>query len=273
MGLSFVATLSERPTNQATVRDRRCRIGRLIAIFVALLHMLMAVTAVNTKSPTFDEPQHLAAGLSFWKTNDYRLDPENGTLTGRWAALPLVFSGAKFVSLNDDVWQHADDGGVAHKFLYELGNDPDHMMAQARLVMSLFGAALCLLVYRVTREFFGVTGALIAETFLAFDPNFLAHSALITSDVAASFFFTATIWTCWRLIQKISLNNLILAATGLSGLFLTKFSAPIVLPVLVVISILQISSPAELAIHLGRFQTTVSGVHKKLVAVSATWLV
>jgi len=55
----------------------------LIAILIALLHAAMAVTAVNTKSPTFDEPQHLTAGYSYWVTNDFRLDPENGNLPAR----------------------------------------------------------------------------------------------------------------------------------------------------------------------------------------------
>src|ERR1700719_4853277 len=57
----------------------------LLAILIAVLHAAMAVTAVNTKSPTFDEPQHLTAGYSYWVTNDFRLDYENGNLPQRWA--------------------------------------------------------------------------------------------------------------------------------------------------------------------------------------------
>src|SRR5690242_13152816 len=272
MDFSGVTALSEPGTNNATVRDRRYAVAWLIALLVALLHAFLAVTAVNTKSPTFDEPQHLAAGFSYWKTDDFRLDPENGMLSGRWAALPLVFGGAHFVPLEDNAWRHADDAGVAHEVLYQAGNNPDRMMAQARLMMSLFGAALCLLVYRIGCEFFGLIGGLVAEVFLAFDPNFLAHGALVTSDVAATFFFTATVWTSWRLFQKISLIRLSLAGLSLSGLFLTKFSAPIVLPVLAVISILQISSKNKIAVCFGRFGTVLATTWKKLAAVSAAWI-
>jgi hypothetical protein len=63
----------------------------LIAILIAVLHAAMAVTDVNTKSPTFDEPQHLTAGNSYWATNDFRLDPENGNLPSRWAAWQRKF--------------------------------------------------------------------------------------------------------------------------------------------------------------------------------------
>ena len=244
----------------------------LIAIFIALLHAFMAVTAVNTKSPTFDEPQHLTAGYSYWVRNDFRLDPENGNLPARLAALPLLFGKTKFVAPNDPNWQRADEGGAAHRFFYELGNDPDRMIANARLMMSIFGMALCLLVYRIAREFFGVIGGLVAATMIAFDPNFLAHSALVTSDVAAAFFFTATIWTSWRLFQKFSPARFAWAALSLSGLFLTKFSAPIVLPVLGLMSILQVASTRGVELHFGRFQVCVTETWKKLCALGAAWI-
>src|SRR6059058_5676880 len=92
----------------ATTQDdlaRKTRVVWLIAMLIAVLHAAMAVTAVNTKSPTFDEPQHLTAGYSYWVTNDFRLDPESGNLPARWAALPLLWGHPNFVSLNDRGWQ------------------------------------------------------------------------------------------------------------------------------------------------------------------------
>src|SRR2546421_3528175 len=86
----------------------------LLAVLIAVLHAVMALTAANTKSPTFDEPQHLTAGYSYWATNDFRLDPENGNLPMRWAALPLLLSNSKFISLNDRAWQRGEEGRTAH---------------------------------------------------------------------------------------------------------------------------------------------------------------
>ena len=260
--------LSHDPDTLALSR----RVFWLLPALIALLHAWMAVTAANTKSPTFDEPQHLTAGYSYWTTNDFRLDPENGNLPARWAALPFLFGNLKFVSANDPTWQHADGAGIAHQFFYELGNDPNRMIADARLMMSVFGVALCLLIYRIAREFFGVIGGLIAEGAAAFDPNFLAHSALVTSDVPATFFFTATVWSWWRLLQNISPARLTIAAVSLSGLFLTKFSAAIVLPVLAAISILQIFSQAQIAISFGKFRMTLTRMPKKLCMIGGLGL-
>lgn len=246
----------------------RARFAWLIAIFLAVLHAFLAVTAVNTKSPTFDEPQHLTAGYSYWATGDFRLDPENGDLPAMWAALPLVFGNTKFIPLNDRGWQRAEEGRTAHQFFYEVGNDPDGMIAQARIMMSIFGAALCLLVYRIGREFFGLIGGLIAEILTALDPNFLAHSPLVDSDVPAAFFFAATVWTSWRLFQKITAARLLVAALSLSGLFLTKFSAPIVLPVVAAMSVLKIFSRSEIALRFVRFQTVLKQTWKKACVIT-----
>src|SRR5947207_14523398 len=62
---------------------------KVLAILLAALHAALAITAAIEKSPTFDEPTHLAAGYSYWLKNDYRLDPENGNWPARWAALSL----------------------------------------------------------------------------------------------------------------------------------------------------------------------------------------
>ena len=262
-----------QPTAKTSaIAQSHTRAASLIAVLIAALHAFMAVTATNTKSPTFDEPQHLTAGFSYWIRNDFRLDPENGNLPARWAAIPLLFGNTQFVSPHDTDWQQADEGKTAHQFLYELGNDPARMIAQARLMMSFFGLALCLLVYRIAREFFGVLGALIAETLIAFDPNFLAHSALVTSDVPAAFFFTAAIWSCWRLFQEISPARFAMAALNLSGLFLTKFSAPILLPVVGTVSLLQIASPSGIAVCSCRIRVQFIEKWQKTCAIAATWL-
>src|SRR5437868_673682 len=137
-------------------------------------------------------------------------------------------------------------------------------------MMSIFGAALCLLIYRCGREFFGILGGLLAETMAAFDPNFLAHSALVASDVPAAFFFTATAWSSWRLLQKITATTLAIAALSLAGLFLTKFSAPIVLPVIGMMSILQIFSQREIKLKLGQFQKVLAEKWQKACAIGVS---
>jgi len=243
----------------------------LLAVLIAILHAFMAITATMEKSPTYDEPAHLTAGYSYWLKNDFRLDPENGNLPQRWASLPLLLSPPNFISLENQSWQRASEGMSSHQFFYERGNDFEEMLQRGRIMMALFSAALCLLIYRCSREFFGPIGGLLSEIVAAFDPTMLAHGALVTSDIAATLFFTASVWTIWRMLKKLTPASLALAALSLSGLFLAKFSAPIVLPVMSILGAIRVFSRYPILAQVARWQMVITGKWKKAGAIAMSF--
>jgi hypothetical protein len=64
----------------------------------AVMLSAMAVIQVLTsrlETQTFDESTHLAAGLSYWETGDYRMNAEHPVLAKLLCALPLVLMGIK----------------------------------------------------------------------------------------------------------------------------------------------------------------------------------
>ena len=202
----------------------RARFATIIAFLLAALHAVLAITAAMEKSPTFDEPTHLTAGYSYWLKNDYRLDPENGNLPARWAAIPLLWSRPLFPE--NAASDRGDVGRVSENFLYRCGNDSDELMMQCRSMMALVGAGLCLLIFFCSARLFGPVGGLISELLTVFDPNLLAHSALITSDVTAAFFFVAAAWSYFQLLTAVKVRWFLITALTWSGLFLAKMSAP-----------------------------------------------
>ena len=106
----------------------RTRVVPVIVVLLAILHVVLAVTATIDKSPTFDEPVHLTAGYSYWLRNDFRFDPENGNLPARWAALPLIATRPNFPAPNSFPWNRVFVGKSSQLFFYWLGNDPDDML-------------------------------------------------------------------------------------------------------------------------------------------------
>jgi hypothetical protein len=218
------------------------RVNWLVAILLAVVHAALAVTASQRKSPTFDEPVHLTAGYSYWLRNDYRLDAENGILQQRWAALPLLISRPRFAPPEDPLWRNGLQGAVSHEFLYETGNDPDRVVLQGRVMVAMMAAALCLLIYLCSAELFGPIGGFLSELVAVFDPNLLAHGALVTSDTMAAFFFLLTLWSSWRLFQCLNWRRLVFAAIALSGLLLVKFSGVLVAPMIGSICVIRIWS-------------------------------
>ena len=129
---------------------------RVIAILLAALHAVLAITAVMEKSLTFDEPTHLIAGYSYWLKNDYRLDPENGNWPARWATLPLLLSRPSFPE--NAAWKQGDVGRVSERFLYGSGNNSDRIVLLGRSMMAVVGAGLCLLIFFCSNRLFGAIG-------------------------------------------------------------------------------------------------------------------
>jgi len=238
---------------------------RVIAILLAALHAALAITAAMEKSPTFDEPTHLTAGYSYWLKNDYRLDPENGIWPSRWASLPLLLSRPSFSE--NAAWKQGDVGRVSEIFLYGSGNNSDRIVLLGRSMMAVVGAGLCLLIFFCSNRLFGAIGGLISELLAVFDPNLLAHSALITADVAAAFFFTAATWSYFQLLQSVNKRWFFITALSWSGLFLAKMSAPAFLLVAVILATLRVLSPEPTTIRVTRFDGQVAACWRKLVLV------
>lgn len=66
--------------------------GRAIATWtvvaaLCLAYYAAAISASADKSAAYDEGLHLVAGYSYWTHGDFRLQPENGNLPQRWAAI------------------------------------------------------------------------------------------------------------------------------------------------------------------------------------------
>src|SRR5258705_2629495 len=67
---------------------------------------------------------------------------------------------------------------------------------------------LALLVFLGTKEIFGTGAAFIALALLAFEPNLLAHGALVTTDAGLSCFMFASIYAFYRYVKAPSVWRL-----------------------------------------------------------------
>jgi len=196
-----------------------------------LIHYALAVSGMRLKSPVFDETAHITAGYSFWRLNDYRLQPENGNLPQRLSALPLVLSDSfTFPNLDQASWQNSDVWAIGDQFFHRIGNNLESLLLRSRACMALLGVALCLAVFLWARSLHGTAGGLVALVLCAFSPMILANGSLATSDMCATLFFLLSVWSLWRVLSRITLPRLLACATALSGLALSKTSAVLIIP-------------------------------------------
>lgn len=181
---------------------------------------------------TSDEIAHLTAGHAYNSRGDFRLQPENGNLPQRWAALPLSAAKAPLPPATLKTWQEADVWNYGHAFFYEQGLSTAEFLFKGRAMIALFSAATGLLIFFWSREFFGWRGAFLSLMLFVFCPAFLAHGALATSDVVMTFFFLASVGAWWRHLQKPTLGSTALSAVLLGLAFVAKFSALLLPPML-----------------------------------------
>jgi hypothetical protein len=213
-----------------TPAPRAALLWSAVAALLAL-HWSLGVSALEGKSTMFDEIAHLTAGLSYWLTGDIRLQPEGGILPQRWQALGLLGGGHRFPTLEQPAWWNADAYAVGYRFFYESGNDLAAMLRRGRGMAAVLALPLGLLVFLWARRLFGAAGGLLALALFAVSPTMLAHGPAINSDTAAALFLTASAWALWAALHRPTPRRVAASALGVGGLFVTKMSAPIVVPV------------------------------------------
>lgn len=217
---------------------------------------------------TADEPVHLTSGYAYWTTGDYRFQPENGNLPQRWAALPLLFESVTFPATGP-AWVAADVWHVSRDFFFRSHNDTARMVQSGRAMIMLFGLALAALCFGWSRSLFGWGGGLVTLGFVVFCPSLLAHTALITSDLAATLGFMLALLTWWRLCHRLTLGRIAAAGLAAAVLALSKYSALLFAPMAVVIFGVRLARGTPLPWRWWRCAGRLTGIGRALALVTA----
>jgi 4-amino-4-deoxy-L-arabinose transferase-like glycosyltransferase len=244
------------PTNDedsARVPDKPAGMVTLLCVAALLAcYVALGLSASTRKSQTGDEGVHLTGGVSYWSRNDYRIQPENGNWPQRLCGLPVWLSGFQLPPTDNSTWLKLQQWEFAEQFFYECGNDVDRMLLYGRAMTAILGVALGLLIYIWSRRLSGPLAGLLSLALFAFSPTMLTHGFLITSDMASALFFTASVAAMWRLLHRVSLGTLLATWFTLSGLFLSKFAAPMIVPIGALLIGLRLFHRAPTEIRLGR---------------------
>lgn len=236
-------------------------------------YFVLATSAARTKSNTFDEIAHLTAGYAYWTLNDYRLQPENGNLPQRLAAIPAVLEGASFPSLDDADWRRSDVYAFGRKFFFERGNDIDRLLANGRAMIALLGVLLGTLVCAWSWRTYGAEGGLVSLAGFVLCPTLLAHGALATSDMAAALTFTASTGLLWILLARVTSVTLLASCLSAAALFLSKFSAPVIVIIAVALACVRLLTREPIHLQVGRRVHSIVTPAARLAVFTALGLV
>jgi len=212
---------------------------------------ILMLASLGPKGPTFDEPGGATAGYAYWRFNDYRLDPENGNLPQRVMALPLVTGRYRFPPVDGSDWQTSEVWRLGYHWFFQVGNDAAGMLARGRAVSGLLAVAWGALVWGWSRRLFGPPGGMLSLLLFVLSPAILANGALMTTDTAAALFFLASIGAIWAMLHRLTAGRVLLSALVMGGLFVSKMSAPLIVPMALVLVAARLAVRRPLAVAVG----------------------
>lgn len=220
-------------------------------LFSALAALLLALYAWSgwsaslEKGPAFDESAHLTAGYSYWKYNDYRLQPENGNLPQRWAGLGLLPIAPRLDPAgHPELWAVSDVWNIGQHLLFTRGNLVELMLASSRAAMILWGVASGLLVFFWSRRLWGSWGACLSLALCAGSATMLAHGPMVTSDMTAAFCLLAASGAFWRYLEKPGAGRLGLSLLATAAAAIAKFSFVLLVPVYGILLLWHLGTPS-----------------------------
>ncbi len=210
-------------------RNMRAAEGAALAALL-LLFAAQVLLSSPQKSAAFDEQYHLAAGYAYLKTGDVRMSLSHPPLINALSAAPLLARADIHLPLEHAAWAAADYFTFADVFMWQSGNDAQGMLLAARAVIALLGVLLALAIFLWARQWAGPTAAWAALMLAVLDPNLLANSRLVTTDLGLALFYFVAVWLLWRWLQGPSAAKAVLAG-GAAGLACAaKFTGLLIWP-------------------------------------------
>ena len=191
------------------------------------------------KSATYDEPMHIAAGLSYIETGRIVVSPDHPPLLKELSALSLRSAGVRWPATPEanaaTSGKQLFPSSVARSIVVD--NGPDHVMFWARLPLILVATGLVFAVYMLGRRLVGEAAGVGAAFLCAFDPNILGLSFLVITDVGLATFLILFIVALWDYVNRVNATRAIVCGIALGGALGAKYSA-IILPPLAALMML-----------------------------------
>lgn len=197
----------------------------MTAIALALIAMLLIVSSSWDDSPSWDEPEHIVAGVTYVRYGHFFYNPYHPPLVKDLAGLAVLASGPPPMKS----WPE----GPAVKLFEELfARNPQTLIRIARLPLQLLSSAFFAIFFLTINQRWGYRAGLAGSLLLLMNPLILAHSGVVHNDVPAAIFIYLSFWFLSGSLQKPDeLKPTVGFALAAGTAQLVKFSCLIIYPV------------------------------------------
>src|SRR5260370_24774448 len=198
--------------------------------------------SVRQESLTWDEGDHIFAGYMSLKHHDFGLNPEHPPLVKMIAAVPLLGMNLHEPQLRNRYFKtEAYLGG--RDLIFQ--NDHEMVIFRARMAASIFALLVALLAVLTAQEMFGTGAGFIALVLIVFEPNFLAHGALVTPDSGAAAALVSSIYAFYRYVKSPSWGRVAVLGLAAGLFFIVKHSAVLLPAMLILLAASELLLPRQ----------------------------
>jgi hypothetical protein len=194
--------------------------ARLCLAFLMLVTCVVAASTWRVYSNTWDEPEHLAAGIELLDRGRYEYDTEHPPIARIFMALgPYLFGARSFGT-------PPPDGVLEGVDILYTGGNYDRYLTLARLGTLPFLPLLLFATWLWARRMTQSDGeALLSVLLLACVPPILGHAALAALDVAAAATVLLALYAMQSWIESPGWRNALFCGLSAGVAVGTKFSA------------------------------------------------
>ncbi len=213
------------------------RSGNWIATALLSLLLVLCLASMRFQTPTADEQNHISRGYHYLVTGNLDLNvapPFVNMLSG----VPLLFHKGTILPKYDPTHSKTYINEFADKFVW-VNNDAEKVISLGRLAIVILSAVLGYFVFRWARELWGLQAGLVALFLYVLDPNILAHSQLVTTDLGVACLVFIATYFLWRFLRQRRNADLFVAGVLLGLAQATKLSALLLLPIFAVTIVIE----------------------------------
>jgi hypothetical protein len=215
------------PDVRRSTTQMQPRLFLWLVILLIGLGIVRSTIATRLDGFTIDEAYHIAAGVSYVRFNDFRINPEHPPLVKLWVGSLISVTGFKIAPLRQ--FSDKPDERMFTETLVFQTNDADSVQRRARTAMYMLNGLLLGCVAFALRRAFNSSVALATLLFLVIDPTVAAHWPVVMTDLPVALLSASAIVWATSAFQDWAWHDLALCSLFLGLALITKHSAPVVL--------------------------------------------
>ena len=233
-------TVPQTPNRRSLLPTRHWSY-KYLATLAAVIALIRCASIVKIYNHTTDELAHIAGSVGLYETGRNLYMVEHPTLPRLVVGLALKAAGVRYPDARDLAGvQSRPDANLAGADIVFRGDVPYWtVLATARLANLFFAAILLLYVYLLGKYLANSLVAMLATLFVSLDPNFLAHSALVTTDIPAAAGFIAATYHALRFAARPNWRTTIIAAIALGLAMSCKFTVVLLAPPIILLILIR----------------------------------